>query len=118
MNVRTEDLVKFGFEPEFVGRFPVRVALSALSEEDLVKILTSVENGFLKQYVEAFKGYGIELSLLPGAAEEIAREAALEKTGARGLLTVLEQLFRNYKFELPGTGCTQLTIAPEDVRRR
>ena len=118
MNVRTEDLVKFGFEPEFVGRFPVRVALSALSEEDLVKILTSVENGFLNQYVEAFKGYGIELSLLPGAAEEIAREAALEKTGARGLLTVLEQQFRNYKFELPGTGCTQLTIAPEDVRRR
>jgi endopeptidase Clp ATP-binding regulatory subunit ClpX len=115
--LRTEDLVKFGFEPEFVGRFPVRVALAALSEDDLEKVLASVENGFLAQYEEAFRGYGIELAFLPGAAKAIAHAATEEQTGARGLLTVLEHLFRNFKFELPGTDCKRLEIAPEDVRR-
>lgn len=108
--VQTADLVNYGFEPEFVGRFPVRVALEELGEAELERILTTAENGIWEQYVTAMEGYGIQLTAEPDALREIAREAARERTGARGLLTVLERFFRDYKFELPGTGVTELHL--------
>ncbi len=101
--VETQDLVEYGFEPEFVGRLPVRVALSDLCEADLKKILTSVSNNYIEQYKEAFEDYGIELTMTDDALDEIARQAAAEKTGARGLVTVLERLFRKFKYYLPGS---------------
>ena len=114
--VQTEDLVKFGFEPEFVGRLPVRVALSNLSASDLEKVLSQVENGFLQQYIEAFHEYGIDCQVQNDAIRLIAQKAFEEKTGARGLLTVLEHLFRNFKFELPHSGVTTLDITAEVVK--
>ncbi|MGN0866438.1 MAG: AAA family ATPase [Oligosphaeraceae bacterium] len=108
--VQTADLVNYGFEPEFVGRFPVRVALEELGEPELERILTTAENGIWEQYVTAMEGYGIHLTAEPEALREIAREAAGERTGARGLLTVLERFFRDFKFELPGTGVTELPL--------
>ena len=114
--VQTEDLVNFGFEPEFVGRLPVRVALSNLSASDLEKVLSQVENGFLQQYIEAFHEYGIDCRVQPDAIQLIAEKAFEEKTGARGLITVLEHLFRNFKFELPHSGVTTLDITAEVVK--
>ena len=111
----TEDLVNYGFEAEFVGRLPVRVALSELSAEDLATILSSAENNVMQQYVEAFAGYGIDLNILPEAITEIANEAAKEKTGARGLLTILEHIFRDLKYELPGSGIKNLTVTASTV---
>ncbi len=108
--VQTADLVNYGFEPEFVGRFPVRVALEELGESELERILTTAENGIWEQYVTAMEGYGIHLTTEPEALGEIARLAAAERTGARGLLTVLERLFRDFKFELPGTGVSELHL--------
>jgi ATP-dependent Clp protease ATP-binding subunit ClpX len=108
--VKTADLVDYGFEPEFVGRFPVRVALDELGVADLERILTTAENGIWEQYVETMAGYGIELTADQEALHLLAQEAVEEHTGARGLLTVLERLFREYKFELPGTGVTQLHL--------
>ncbi|MFA6931727.1 MAG: AAA family ATPase [Lentisphaeria bacterium] len=114
--VQTQDLVKFGFEPEFIGRLPVRVVLDDLSAEDLEKILKVAENGILEQYQENFAGYGIDLKTHPEALHEIACRAVAEKTGARGLMTVLERIFRDFKFELPGTGVTSVELTPELVQ--
>jgi endopeptidase Clp ATP-binding regulatory subunit ClpX len=106
----TADFVKFGFEPEFIGRLPIRVACESLSANDLRNILTSSEGSILKQYVNDFAGYGINLSVGDGAISRVAEFASEEKTGARGLLTVFERLFRNFKFELPSTAVTELNI--------
>ncbi|MBR0458292.1 MAG: AAA family ATPase [Victivallales bacterium] len=112
----TSDLVKFGFDPEFIGRLPVRVSLRNLSAKDLERVLTSVENGFLEQYQEAFAGYGIKLVVRDDAIRFLAEQAFEEKTGARGLLSVLERLFRNFKFELPGSGVTQVIVDADTVK--
>lgn len=109
-HVQTSDLVQYGFEPEFVGRFPVRVVLDELGVPELEKILTTAENGVWEQYVETMAGYDIQLTADHDALCRIAEEAVKEKTGARGLLTVLEHLFRDFKFELPGTGIRELKL--------
>ena len=114
--VQTHDLVEYGFEPEFIGRLPVRVALKDLCQEDLEKILTGVSNNYIQQYQEAFNGYGIQLNVSPDAIEEIARQAAEEKTGARGLLTVLERTFRDFKYELPDLEVKSLDINADAVK--
>ncbi|MBR4901530.1 MAG: AAA family ATPase [Victivallales bacterium] len=108
--VTTKDLVDFGFEPEFVGRLPVRVTLDDLSVADLEQILTRAENGVLTQYQEDFAGYGINLDVDMSGLHEIAVKAYEEKTGARGLMTVLERLFREFKYELPSMGVTELSV--------
>ena len=108
--VTTKDLVDFGFEPEFVGRLPVRVTLDDLSVSDLEQILTRAENGVLTQYREDFAGYGIKLDVDMSGLHEIAVKAYEEKTGARGLMTVLERLFREFKYELPSMGVTELSV--------
>ncbi|MCR4575197.1 MAG: AAA family ATPase [Lentisphaeria bacterium] len=108
--VTTKDLVDFGFEPEFVGRLPVRVTLDDLSVSDLEQILTRAENGVMTQYHEDFAGYGIDLDVDMTGLHEIAVKAYEEKTGARGLMTVLERLFREFKYELPSMGVTELSV--------
>lgn len=106
----TADLIKYGFEPEFVGRLPVRVAFNQLSPEDLEEILLKAEDSILHQYEADFSGYRIDLEICPEAISEIARLASEENTGARGLMTVFEKLFREFKFELPSTSLTDLTV--------
>lgn len=113
--VTTEDFVNYGFEPEFIGRLPVLVPCKSLDDKDLQEILTSSEGSILTQYQEDFDGYGIELTFNSDAIEEIAKVASKEKTGARGLLTVLESIFRDIKFELPSTNAEQLNITKDCV---
>lgn len=109
--VATEDLIEFGFEPEFVGRLPVRVACHELSEKDLFDILKYSEGSILKQYRQAFKSYNIQFCFEDSGLREIAKKAFAEKTGARGLVTVLETLLRDYKFELPSTSVHKFTLS-------
>ncbi|MFP4283338.1 MAG: AAA family ATPase [Opitutales bacterium] len=111
----TADFIKFGFEPEFVGRLPVRVACEQLGTEDLAQILTSSEGNLLEQYRQNFRGYGIDFKITTEAIEEIARRANEEKTGARGLMTVFEQVFRYFKFELPSTGIQSFEVKAETI---
>lgn len=108
----TRDFVKFGFDPEFIGRLPVRVVLDELSEEDLYKILKSSEDSVIKQYVADFKSYGIEAIFSDESLKAIAHKAAVEKTGARGLFTVCEKVLRDFKYELPSTGIKRFVITP------
>ncbi|MDR3144053.1 MAG: AAA family ATPase [Puniceicoccales bacterium] len=113
--VSTADFIKYGFEPEFIGRLPVRVACEALKADDLRNILVSSEGSILKQYAEDFNGYGINFSMDDDAIAEVAKAAAEEKTGARGLLTVLERLLRDFKFELPSANVQSVRITKDTV---
>ena len=92
---RKPDFIDYGFEPEFIGRLPVRVACEELTKEDLSEILSSSEGNVLEQYKNDFAGYEISLKIAECAIDKIAEKAALEKTGARGLVTVLEKTFRD-----------------------
>src|SRR5438270_2754810 len=111
--VTTQDFVEYGFEPEFIGRLPVRVVCEDLDAGDLYKIMKFSEGSLLRQYERAFRAYGIEISFDDEALRLIADAAAKEKTGARGLLTVVEKLFRDYKYYLAGSGLSQLRVTGE-----
>src|SRR5437762_708036 len=86
--VGTQDFIEFGFEPEFIGRLPVRVVCEELSAEDLFSIMKYSEGSLLRQYERAFRAYGIAISFEDEALRLMAQAGAREKTGARGLLTV------------------------------
>ena len=112
----TADFIKYGFEPEFIGRLPVRVACEELKADDLKSILVSSEGSILLQYKSDFAGYGINLTMSDDSLSDIAKSAAEEKTGARGLLTVLERFFRDFKFELPSVNVDELHVSSEVLR--
>ena len=111
----TRDFIDYGFEPEFVGRLPVRVACDELTKEDLAEILRSSEGNVLEQYRNDFDGYGIKFKLSDSAIKKIAEQAAGEKTGARGLVTVLEKTFRDFKFELPSTSVRTFSVDEDTI---
>lgn len=112
----TQDFIKYGFEPEFVGRLPVRVACDELTQEDLADILLSSEGNALDQYRKDFEGYGIKFEIAHPAILEVAKLAAKEKTGARGLVTILERIFRDFKFELPSTSIRKFSVDADTVK--
>ena len=114
--VTTQDFIEFGFEPEFIGRLPVRVVCEELSADDLFSIMKYSEGSLLRQYERAFRAYGIAISFDDEALRLMANAGAMEKTGARGLLTVWEKLFRDFKFYLAGSGISQLRVTAELVR--
>src|SRR6478672_4850769 len=114
--VNTKDFIEYGFEPEFIGRLPVRVVCEELAADDLYQIMKFSEGSILRQYERAFRAYGIEISFEDEALHLMAEAAAKEKTGARGLLTVWEKLFRDYKYYLAGSGLSQLRVTAELVR--
>ncbi len=111
----TKDFIKYGFEPEFIGRLPVRVSCASLIADDLEKILLQSESSILSQYRTDFQGYGITLDETADAIKEIASQAEKENTGARGLMTILERVFREFKFELPSTNIKSITLDKETV---
>jgi len=111
----TRDFMNYGFEPEFVGRLPVRVACEELMPADLAEILRSSEGNVLEQFRSDFKGYGIHFKISDGAIDKVAELAHKENTGARGLVTVLERVFRDFKFELPSTALTEFSVTPEVI---
>ena len=112
---QTSDFVEYGFEPEFIGRLPVRIVCEPLGVKDLERILMCAEGNVLEQYKRDFAGYGIELKVDPDAIPLIAARAAEEKTGARGLMTVLERTLRHAKFELPSSPVRTLVLTPRMV---
>src|SRR5438445_2435529 len=115
-HVTTQDFIEYGFEPEFIGRLPVRVVCEELDADDLFNIMKYSEGSLLRQYERAFRAYGIEISFEDEALRLLSEAAAKEKTGARGLLTVFEKLFRDYKYYLAGSGLSQLRVTATLVR--
>lgn len=101
--VQTRDFIEFGFEPEFIGRLPVRVICHPLTVDDLFQILKTAEGSIIRQYEQAFDAYGIKATFKESGLRRIAELAAEENTGARGLMTICERIFRDLKFDLPST---------------
>ena len=106
----TQDLIEFGFEPEFVGRLPIRVACHPLEIDDLFYILKNSKGSIIRQYEEAFSAYNIKVEFTDSALRKVAELAHSQKTGARALMTVCEAILRNFKFELPSTYISKLVI--------
>ena len=113
--VETRDFIEFGFEPEFIGRLPVRVVCQHLNVDDLFLVLKTSEGSIIRQYEESFAAYGIEALFRDDGLRRIAELASEEKTGARGLMTICERTFRELKFELPSTEVKRFIVTPELV---
>ena len=102
LDVRPEDLVKFGLIPEFTGRLPVVTSMSELSEDDLVRVLTEPKNCLVKQYRKLLAMDRVDLEFAPEALRELAKAALARKTGARGLRAAMERIMTDVMYE--GTG--------------
>lgn len=115
--VLPEDLNNFGMIPEFIGRTPVITQTQALSEDDLVGILTEPKNAVVKQYRRMFSLEGVELVFEPDALHEIAKKALARKTGARGLRSICEELLQQTMFDLPSEeGVLRVVVTAAAVR--
>jgi len=101
LNTQPEDLLKFGLIPELIGRLPVTVALSELSKEALVRIITEPKNSLVKQYQTLFAMDDVDLIVEDDAVEAIAEKALSLNTGARGLRGIFESLMTDIMYELP-----------------
>ena len=112
--VRTEDLIEFGYESEFIGRLPVTVILNSLDENGLYKILKNKFSSVVLGKKLDFRSYGIELDFTDEALRMLAKRANEEKTGARGLLSVFEKALIKFEKTLPSTNIKQLHIN-EDI---
>ena len=112
----TRDFIDYGFEPEFAGRLPIRIVCDPLSIEDLEEIMLHSEGSILSQYKRDFQGYGIDFNIAREAVKAVAALAHDEKTGARGLMTVLERVFRDFKFELPSTAIKSFDVDEHTVK--
>ena len=114
--VRTQDIIEYGFEAEFVGRLPVRVVCESLTADDLFLIMKNSEGSLIRQFEREFSAYGVRATFEDDAMREIAARAAEEKTGARGLVTAWEKVLRDFKFELPSLGLPDLTVTAAVVK--
>jgi len=99
--VETEDLIKFGLIPEFIGRLPVTGTLKGLDKEALIRVMTQPKNALIKQYQKLFQMENVDLRFTEEALHEIARRALKKKTGARALRSILEEVTLDMLYELP-----------------
>jgi ATP-dependent Clp protease ATP-binding subunit ClpX len=113
--IETEDLIKFGLIPEFMGRLPVVATLQELDEEALIKILTLPKNAIIKQFQKLFEIEGVNLRFTDSALSAIATESVKRKAGARGLRAILESSMLNIMYELPSIGGVKECVVGEEV---
>ncbi|MGD0399719.1 MAG: AAA family ATPase [Syntrophobacteraceae bacterium] len=114
--VKAEDLIEFGFESEFVGRLPVVAVLEPLEVEDLLLILKNPNNPIINGKKEDFRSYGIDIRFEDEALRILAERAYPEKTGARGLVSVLEKVILPFEKKLPSSAIQHLAITANIVR--
>ena len=114
--VETEDLLKFGMIPEFVGRVPVVSSLTPLDEAALLEVLTKPKNALVKQYKHLLHMEGVVLTFTDEALVAISRKAIAKKTGARGLRTIIEQCMLEVMFDVPSNdSIKEVIITPEVI---
>ncbi|KAI3909913.1 hypothetical protein MKW98_012967 [Papaver atlanticum] len=99
--VESGDLIAYGLIPEFCGRFPILVSLSALNEDELVQVLTEPKNALGKQYRKMFSMNNVKLHFTESALRLIAKKAMSKNTGARGLRGILENILTEAMYEIP-----------------
>ncbi|MFA5542282.1 MAG: ATP-dependent Clp protease ATP-binding subunit ClpX [Bacilli bacterium] len=115
MNVNHDDIQKYGIIPELVGRLPVLAALLPLEVNDLVRILKEPKNAIIKQYQTMFEMDGIDLEFELEALEAIAEMAYNQKTGARGLRSIIENIMLEIMFNVPEQKALKKCIITKDV---
>ncbi len=113
-----DDLVKFGLIPEFIGRLPIHVTLDDLTVDDLKRIIIEPKNSIIKQYEASFKLDGISLEFTDDAISAIAEKAFSQKTGARGLRSIVENLMLDISFDLPSiSDVNKVVVTRENVEK-
>jgi len=112
-DVDTDDLIKFGLIPELVGRLPVICTLDALTEGDLIRILTQPKNAIIKQYTKLLSLDNVELEFEKQALIAIAKKAIAKKTGARSLRAIVEKTLLNTMFETPSCSDVAKVVVTE-----
>ncbi len=110
--VKSEDLIEFGFETEFVGRLPVRAVFERLTEDDLLSILKNPNNPIILGKKLDFGAYGIEVKFHRDALMAIANKAFDENTGARGLVSAVEAALLIFERKLPSSRVNRLAVTP------
>lgn len=113
--VESDDLIRYGLIPEFVGRLPVIATLEELDEDALITILTEPKNALTKQYSRLFEMEGVELEFREDALRAISRKAMERKTGARGLRTILEHALLDTMYDLPSEENVSKVVVDEAV---
>ena len=113
-----EDLLKYGFIPELIGRLPVISPLEELSDEALLSILSDPKNALIKQYQKLLELENVHLEFTPQALKEIVKEAKVRKTGARALRSILENIMLNIMYEVPSLDNIDTCIITDEVIRK
>jgi ATP-dependent Clp protease ATP-binding subunit ClpX len=114
-DVTAHDLVKYGIIPELIGRLPVITALSGLDTDALVEILTVPKNSIVQQYKRLFELDGVELEFEPEALVAIAKKAQEQRTGARGLRGIMEEILTDLMYETPSDNSIERIVITKDV---
>jgi ATP-dependent Clp protease ATP-binding subunit ClpX len=114
-NVQTEDLLKFGLIPEFIGRLPVIATLDELDDAALVRILKEPKNALTKQYSKLFEMESVHLKFSEEALRAIARDAMKRKSGARGLRAIMENIMLDIMYDMPSQPNIKEVVVSEDV---
>lgn len=118
-DVTQDDLMKFGFIPEFIGRLPVITTLDPLSEAAMVSILTEPKNSLTRQFTKMLHADGVELKFTDGALKAIANAAMRRRTGARALRSIVEDTMTNVMFDVPSLkGIAQCIIEEETITEK
>ena len=113
-----EDLLKYGFIPELIGRLPVISPLEELSDEALLSILSDPKNALIKQYQKLLELEDVHLEFTPQALKEIVKEAKVRKTGARALRSILENIMLNIMYEVPSLDNIDTCIITDEFIRK
>ena len=114
-HIQPEDLLQYGLIPEFIGRLPVVTTLEELDEHALVQILTEPKNALAKQYQKLLSFDKVKLKFTDGALKAIAKKAHAQKTGARGLRAILEEVMLDLMYEIPSQTEIKEVVITEDV---
>jgi ATP-dependent Clp protease ATP-binding subunit ClpX len=114
-HLNPDDLLKYGLIPEFVGRLPVAVSLDSLDKHALIRILTEPKNAIVKQYQKLLQLDRVELSFTGDALEAAAEAALKQKTGARGLRTIIEDVLLDVMYEIPSRADVKKVIINGDM---
>jgi len=115
-HAKPEDLIKFGFETEFIGRLPVVSVFERLSEDDLYAILKNPNNPVILSKKLDFEAYDVSVKFEDGALRALARLACDEQTGARGLVSAIEKVLLQFEKKLPSTSIKKLSVTEEVVK--
>ena len=113
--VQPEDLLKYGLIPEFVGRLPVVATLDELDEKALIRIMSEPKNALQKQYEKLLAFEKVKLKFTDAAVVAVARKALKQKTGARGLRSILEEVMLDVMYEIPSQRDIRECVVTEDV---